>query len=121
MSTPQTKRILEKRKEGLCDSCARPVYSKRKCFRCDLVRAFAKRGLSKYRLRSKAAWERFVVGMAARYTRILEDEGFAVDAIREPQEVIRLSGMTWATGRNRRKVLEVIAQYDDRAIRKRFS
>jgi len=121
MPTPQTIRIKENRKKGLCDSCPRPVYSKRKCFRCDLVRAFAKRGLGRYRLRSKPAWERFVVGMAARHERILHDEGFAVDAIREPQEVIRLSGMTWATGRNKRKVLEIIAVYDDRAIRKRFS
>jgi len=121
MSTPQTKRILEKRKEGLCDSCTRPVYSKRKCFRCDLVRAFAKRGLARYRVRNRTAWNIFVVGMAARHERILHDEGFAVDAIREPGRMIDLSGMTWARGRVRKKVLEVIAQYDDRAIRRRFS
>jgi len=121
MSTPQTKRILEKRKEGLCDSCSRPVFASQKCFRCDLVRAFAKRGLSKYRLRNKRAWNNFVVGMAARYERILQDEGFAVDAIREPERMITLSGMTWAEGRPKKKVLEVIAQFDDRAIRRRFS
>ena len=121
MSTRQTQRILEKRKLGLCDSCPRPVWRDRKCFRCDLVRAFAKRGLSRYRLRKPRAWNLFVVGMAARMERILNDEGFAVDAIREPERMIELSEMTWAKGRLKKKVLEIIAQYDDTAIRKRFS
>ena len=122
MATKQTQVIMEHRKAGLCDSCTRPVWRDRKCFRCDLVRAFSKRGLSTYRLRGKKAWNLFVVGMAARHERILHGEGFAVEAIRTPGDVIDLAGMKWAArGTLRKKVLEVIAQYDDHAIRRRFS
>lgn len=110
-----------RRAAGVCSSCDAPVFAAGKCFRCYLVRAFARRGIGYYRRRQLKAWNVFVHGMAVRYERILQEEGFAVDAIRAPEDLIDVSGMTWAKGRLRKKVLEIIAQMDDRAIRKRFS
>jgi hypothetical protein len=76
--------------------------------------------MGSYTRRFPKAWTLFVNGAAARFQRILMDEGFMVDAITEPHEMIRLSGMTWARGSLRKKVLEVTAKFDDLAIRRRF-
>ena len=119
---PSRQREWQKRKRaaGECMSCGEKEWAANACFRCYLARKFAKRGLTYYRKRSVGAWERFVSGMAARFQRILIDEGFAVDALIEPQVLIRLAGFSWAKGKLRKKVLEVVAEMDDIAIRRRF-
>jgi hypothetical protein len=120
---PSRQREWQKRKRtaGECMTCGETVWANDKCFRCYLAHKFSKKRLTYYRKRTPGAWNRFVSGMAARFQRILVDEGFAVDAIVEPQIIIKLAGFSWAKGKLRKKVLEVIAEMDDIAIRRRFT
>ena len=121
MPSNQAIKQKERRDQGVCYRCGREVFNAGQCFRCTLARKFAKRGLTGHRKRTVRAWELFVNGMSARYARILNDEGFAVDALRDPENIIGLARLNWAKGRLRKKVLEVISEMDDHAIRRRFS
>jgi hypothetical protein len=109
------------RKSGLCTRDSRPAWKGGLCFQCALVVEFSKRGMLAEAKRHGPSWRKFVAGMAARYERILKVEGFAVDAVMGPELVIAESGMgIWAKYKERKKVLEIIARFDDRAIRERF-
>ena len=120
MVSRQTEHGRRRRAAGLCAACTAETFVAGQCFRHTLLREFHKHGMACYTRRYPKAWRFFLNGMSARFERILRDEGFMVDAISEPQELIRLAEMTWARGRLRKKVLAVIARFDDMAIRRRF-
>lgn len=120
MPSRQSEYAKRHRAAGLCENCPKEVFLSGRCFGHALYREFHKHGMGSYTRRFPKAWTLFVNGMAARYQRVLMDEGFMVDAITEPQAIVRLAGMTWARGPLRRKVLEVINKMDDLAIRRRF-
>lgn len=120
MTTRQSLWQQEHAEAGLCGKCSRPLFKAGRCFRHSLTTALARRGILTLAKRNRTKFERFAAGMQARYERIVKDEGFAVDALREPEVVVDLVGFVWATGRERKKLLEVIAKFDDLAIRERF-
>ncbi len=108
------------RERGLCTCCSRPTWKTGLCFRHHLSRAVSKAGLRKIKFSDPAAWNAFAVGMEARYHRIVTDEGFAVKALNEVEEVIDGAKFPWARGRARTKLMEIVAAYDDAAIREVF-
>lgn len=111
------------KEQGLCIRCSAPRWDhgKQFCFQHTLLYAFDKRGIRGYVTRTKRSWNLFVNMMAARYEGILLDEGFAVDAVKEPERIVDAAGFSWAkTGKLRGKILDVIGKFDDHAIRKRF-
>lgn len=105
--------------KGLCHLCSRPVWRQNVCFRCYVRRHFGKHGIIHRAKRSPKTLDTLIVGMAARFERILHDEGFSVDAVKEPAKMIEASGIQ-AKGKYKKKILAVIARMDDLAIRERF-
>lgn len=122
MVSRQTEWQRERRAEGVCFRCRGEVFKQGMCFRCHLTVRMRDRGISsKMVRRTQKAYETFVAGLYARYRRILEDEGFALNAITEPEAVLEAAAFPWARGRLKTKMLAVIAHYDDAALRERFS
>jgi len=113
-------RHARKRAEGTCGRCPRPYWRAGMCFRCYVWKEFTTRKMSSYAKRAMGKFNVFMVGLAARYERILHEEGFAVEAVKEPAYLIDKAGFDWARGRLRRKLLEIVAKVDDVAIRERF-
>jgi len=108
------------RASGLCVRCTNPTWRGSFCFRCTLTIHFSKKGILKIARRSPKSWDKFVSGMMARYTRILEDEGFAFKAHQESEKLLVLAGMQWAKYKRKRQVLEIVSRFDERAIMERF-
>lgn len=117
----QREHQIRRAEAGLCYTCEAPAWRNKVCIRCAIRKQFSRLGISGFAVRYSRSFDVFVAGMAARYERILVDEGFAVDAIREPEKIIEVSGVgAWAKRRLKRKVLEVIQRLDDKAIRERM-
>lgn len=118
MLSRQRQTQLAHRALGLCEGCSAAVWEARRCFRCAVNYRANKMGLSAQRRRAPRAWATFVAGLEARYTKILYEEGFAVDAFKAPQALVAV--LPWAKYRLKKRVLEIVSLFDDRAIRKRF-
>lgn len=120
MASRQAAWAAEHRAAGLCVRDSRAAWKSNLCFECHLKMQFKKRGLLERVKKDKKAWAALVAGMFTRYNRIVQDEGFAVDALMAPEKVIAAAGFDWAKYKAKKQVLEVVAHFDDKAIRERF-
>ena len=111
---------IDQKAKGLCENCTNQTWRGGRCFRCTIASAFQTRGILKDAKKASRSWERFVAGMMARYTRILEDEGFAFESEASAVELIALADMKWAKFKKKKHVLEVISKFDERALMERF-